>query len=447
MTENRCEMRLTLPANATLQAIVQVLNQVEIDDYYVYERPPCWYLGLGVRASLSIDEVGEQIHIVSAAGKHHCRMETRETPAQVARRFLTEHAQHAARVFGEAGFHYALRTRRQSFAPGRWPILTLTVPQDEIIFDGDSVTVIADERVRCCQLCDWLQSAIFVVAREERPDPALDYMACPCEPDNEYCQRVAQALQEIAAERYTKVILSRALTLPKAIDMTATLFSGRQANTPKRTFLLRRGAREAVGFSPELVMAVEQGHVVSEPLAGTRLRQENASDNETGAGLLSDAKEVIEHVITLRAALDELHTVCQSDSVVINDLMSIRMRGRVCHLGSRVSGQLKPNKDAWDAFDVLFPGITASGVPKDSALAAISRLETTPRELYSGAILWLEGQTRFEAALVLRSAFQDEERQWIQAGAGIIAQSTPEREMIETREKLSSIAPYLRWNA
>lgn len=90
---------------------------------------------------------------------------------------------------------------------------------------------------------------------------------------------------------------------------------------------------------------------------------------------------------------------------------------------------------------MLFPSITASGIPKNAALNAIMQIEKTPRELYSGAILLLDDM-RFDAALVLRSVFQDSQRCWIQAG-GIIAQSTPERELTETREKLASIAPYL----
>ncbi len=123
--------------------------------------------------------------------------------------------------------------------------------------------------------------------------------------------------------------------------------------------------------------------------------------------------------------------------------MSIKHRGSVQHLGSRVTGRLSQEADAWSAFDVLFPSITASGIPKDSALQAISRLETRPRELYSGAILLLDGKDFFEATLCLRTVFQDPTKQWIQAGAGIISQSNPERELTETGEKLASIAPYI----
>ncbi|KXG52665.1 ADC synthase [Penicillium griseofulvum] len=95
----------------------------------------------------------------------------------------------------------------------------------------------------------------------------------------------------------------------------------------------------------------------------------------------------------------------------------------------------------WDAFDVVFPSITASGIPKLAALKAIQRLDQ-PRELYSGAVIMIE-DLEFEAALVLRTVFQDQNRAWIQAGAGVISQSNPERELMETHEKLASIAPFV----
>lgn len=144
--------------------------------------------------------------------------------------------------------------------------------------------------------------------------------------------------------------------------------------------------------------------------------------------------------------------------------MCIQERGPVQHLASTVSGSLSSfhGTDSWAALDVLFPSITASGIPKATALQAIQRLEDRPRELYSGAIILLDG-SNIEATLCLRTVFQDKDRQvspcilvtyllyvyeanwlkWLQAGAGIIAPSQPERELVETKEKLASIAPYI----
>jgi hypothetical protein len=132
--------------------------------------------------------------------------------------------------------------------------------------------------------------------------------------------------------------------------------------------------------------------------------------------------------------------------VTIRDFMSVRERGSVQHLGSKLISELEGDADCWSAFNTIFPSITATGIPKNAALEAVERLESRPRELYSGAVLKLGKEnwgSSFEAALVLRSVFQDKNRSWIQAGAGIIEQSNPEREMTETMEKLASIAPYL----
>jgi salicylate synthetase len=103
-----------------------------------------------------------------------------------------------------------------------------------------------------------------------------------------------------------------------------------------------------------------------------------------------------------------------------------------------------PKADAWTALNVLFPSITASGIPKDLALKAIDRLETRPRELYSGSVLLIDPKENFfEATLCLRIVLQDSTNSWIQAGAGIIEQSDPDREFTETNGKLASVAPYI----
>ena len=107
-------------------------------------------------------------------------------------------------------------------------------------------------------------------------------------------------------------------------------------------------------------------------------------------------------------------------------------------------GQLSAKADAWSALNVLFPSITATGIPKNTAMKAIERLETRPRELYSGAVMLIDGkEDLFEATLCLRTVFQDTDKTWIQAGAGIISKSNPERELTETAEKLASVAPYV----
>lgn len=113
------------------------------------------------------------------------------------------------------------------------------------------------------------------------------------------------------------------------------------------------------------------------------------------------------------------------------------------HLGSRLRGKLKQEFNSWHALCKLFPAVTASGIPKKEAIDAIGRIEKDSRELYSGSVLISDKDGYLDAALVLRSIFQDENNTWIRVGAGIVEMSNPEREFMETQEKVRSVASSL----
>jgi salicylate synthetase len=125
------------------------------------------------------------------------------------------------------------------------------------------------------------------------------------------------------------------------------------------------------------------------------------------------------------------------------DFMTVRERGSVQHLGSTVGGQLLRSMDRMDALEALFPAVTASGIPKAESVDAILRLDEGPRGLYSGAVVTFSADGGMDAALTLRSAYESDGRTWLRAGAGIIADSTPDREFEETCEKLTTLAPHL----
>ena len=122
--------------------------------------------------------------------------------------------------------------------------------------------------------------------------------------------------------------------------------------------------------------------------------------------------------------------------------MLVSRRGAVQHLASRLKGRLLKSCNPWHAFNALFPAVTASGVPKRESVDAIGRFESGPRGLYAGCVMICDDTGMLDAALVLRSFYQRGERTWLQAGAGIMNMSRPEREE-ETREKLSSFVRYL----
>lgn len=145
----------------------------------------------------------------------------------------------------------------------------------------------------------------------------------------------------------------------------------------------------------------------------------------------------------MKLAEEEMEQVCVSGSVVVTEFMSVMDRGTVQHLGSRLRGKLREEYNSWHEFCKLFPAVTASGIPKKEAIEAIGRIEKDSRNLYSGSVLTYDYNGTLDAALVLRSIFQNSEETWVRVGAGIVEMSNPERELAETQEKISSVARQL----
>ncbi|CAI7588080.1 unnamed protein product [Penicillium glandicola] len=423
MSLNRTSINFTIRGDA-LERVAAVLAKYGQDDYYAYEREGDWFVGLGNQSTLLIDSKGENMSIITGS-KRTSRLIVGSSVSDLAREFVDKNLKPGGKIFGQAGFNYAAHIRGQEFKPGQWPLLSLLVPSIELTFRREEITVAGFDNDRVRELHDFIRN---YPANFDRIRLETTARINTQENSEEYISRVEKALLEISNGHYVKVIPSRAVNIQDKVDMPATLLLGRRANNPARSFCLNHTGFQATGFSPELVISCQGSKDEVE-----RLRRE----------LLNDPKEIVEHVISVKEAIEELGQLCIPYSVTIDDFMSVRARGSVQHLGSRVAGILSPDKDMWDAFEILFPSITASGIPKHTAIQAIQRLEHQTRELYSGAVFMIEDLNSFEAALVLRSVFQDTTRQWIQAGAGVILQSNPQRELRETCEKLASIAPFV----
>ncbi|MEV4641125.1 salicylate synthase [Actinoplanes sp. NPDC049548] len=345
-----------------------------------------------------------------------------------------------ARAYGWAGFGLShLLHGDPAAADG--PLLHLVVPSREVRVSADAVEVRTDDAADLVMLTSAVEAASRAVAAPATPVPPPS-----AEHDAEFYRKaVACAVDEIEDGRYRKVILSRLVPVEGDVDLFATYEAGRRANTPARSYVLELGGVRCAGFSPETVVEVTAaGQVSTQPLAGTRARHgDPVRDGALRADLEADPKEVFEHAISVKLALDELTAVAAPGSLTVDDFMDVKERGSVQHLASRFSATLRNGLNAWHALAVLFPAITASGVPKAAACEAIDRLENAPRGLYSGAVLTVGADGSMDAALVLRSVFQQGDRTWLRAGAGIVPQSTPERELEETAEKLRSVSRYL----
>ncbi|WP_280435244.1 salicylate synthase [Nocardia carnea] len=261
--------------------------------------------------------------------------------------------------------------------------------------------------------------------------------------DTAYLLRVQDALDRIRHGEFDKVIMSRRVDVPFAVDMPATYAAVRRMNTPARSFLLDLGGWQAAGVSPETVLEADGGGLATtQPLAGTRARTGDAErDRELRDDLLSDPKEIYEHATSVRLAYTELDSV--GSPTRVSEFLTVKERGSVQHLASRVETLLPDGRTSWDALAAVYPAITASGIPKAPACAAIDDLEPGTRGLYSGAVVRADSTGFLDAALVLRAVYQRAGRSWLRAGAGVVTGSTPAREYEETCEKLACIAPYL----
>ncbi|MDE2591566.1 MAG: chorismate-binding protein [Actinomycetales bacterium] len=199
------------------------------------------------------------------------------------------------------------------------------------------------------------------------------------------------------------------------------------------------GAYAVVGASPESLVQVKQGHVVTHPIAGSRPRGSNLDqDDELTQSLVADAKERAEHLMLVDLARNDLLKVCQSDSVAVTEFMQVHKYSHIMHLVSTVEGELRADQSAIDAFTATFPAGTLSGAPKPRALEIIDQLETSNRGIYGGVVGYFDFAGNADLAISIRTAYLRDGVAHIQAGAGIVLDSVPESEYEETISKASA---------
>jgi salicylate synthetase len=261
----------------------------------------------------------------------------------------------------------------------------------------------------------------------------------------DYEERVSELINAINQGELHKAIISRSVQLPGAMDIFATYALSAKQNTAARSYCMRLGDVRTVGFSPEILMAVDaNGFVMTNPLAATRRRGESVEEDQKFYNeLFSDAKEVKEHALSIWLAQSEIDSISVEGTTRIFDFMQVKKYRTVQHLSSRAGGQLKPGYTLWDGLKALFPGITVSGIDKASALAWIDRLEDRPRGVYAGGLGWIDSNGAADIAITLRSIFQYGEQIVFQAGAGIVAESKPKYEYMETVNKMKTMLSYL----
>lgn len=313
------------------------------------------------------------------------------------------------------------------------PLLYFLVPETELRITAEGVNVKSSGSLE--QICRLL--SIDSKLPEYSPiSIAEDVTDC-----ENYSQRIEQLREAIRQDKLHKAIISRSKKLSGNLDVLGTYAVGAKANNSARSYCLNIGDVRAVGFSPEILMQTDgNGYVITNPLAATRPRgQSNDEDLRLHNELFTDAKEVKEHALSIWLAQHELNSFCLPETVRVFNFMEVKKYRCVQHLSSRAGGQLMPEKTLWDALRVLFPGITVSGINKQQALAWIDRLEDEPRGIYAGGIGWVDSNGASDLAIAIRSVYQYGEEIYLNAGAGIVAESVSHNEYIESVNKMNTM--------
>jgi anthranilate synthase component 1 len=256
---------------------------------------------------------------------------------------------------------------------------------------------------------------------------------------------VARAKEHIGAGDIFQVVLSRQHTMACGADPFDVYRALRMVNPSPYMYFLKDGDSAIAGASPEMLARVENGRVETRPLAGTRPRSTDPEmDQRLEDALRTDAKERAEHLMLVDLGRNDLGRVCRFGSVTVPELMAVERYSHVMHLVSSVMGDLAPGKDALDALVATFPAGTLSGAPKIRAMELIDALEPVPRGLYGGTLGYLDLRGNLDFCIAIRTLVMEAGRVTLQAGAGIVADSDPRAELLETEAKAGAMREAIR---
>ncbi|TFV50269.1 anthranilate synthase component I [Blastococcus sp. TF02A-35] len=255
---------------------------------------------------------------------------------------------------------------------------------------------------------------------------------------------VERVREHIRAGDAFQVVLSQRFELATDVDALDLYRVLRATNPSPYMYLLRFAGRETpfdvVGSSPEALVTVTGSSAVVHPPAGTRPRGATPEEDvRLAEGLLADPKERAEHVMLVDLARNDLGRVCVPGSVEVPDFMRVEHYSHVMHLVSTVAGEVSAGCDALDVFDATFPAGTVSGAPKPSAMTIIETLEPTRRALYAGTVGYVDASGDLDMAIAIRTAVLHQGRAYVQAGAGVVADSDAATEEAETRHKARAV--------
>jgi anthranilate synthase component I len=391
----------------------------------------------------------------------------REAPLQALRALIAESRialpdalpPMAAGVFGYLGYDL-VRLMEDLAPPGRDPIgipdVILIRPTLVIAFDAvkDTITIVTPVRPqagvnaaaararaveRLSAVVDALDRPLDKSASHADAGP-LDVAPRSNTSAEEFKHMVLRAKEYIAAGDIFQVVLSQRFEAPFALPPFALYRALRRVNPSPYLFFLDFGAFAVAGSSPEILVKVSDGTVTVRPIAGTRPRGATPhEDKALEAALLADPKERAEHLMLLDLGRNDVGRVAEIGTVAVTDQFFIERFSHVMHIVSNVEGKLRKDRDPLDALAAGFPAGTVSGAPKVRAMQIIDELEKEKRSLYAGCVGYFSAGAEMDTCIVLRTALIKDGTMYVQAGAGIVADSDPDYEQQECIAKAKAL--------
>ena len=252
----------------------------------------------------------------------------------------------------------------------------------------------------------------------------------------QFCRMVEQAKDHIREGDIFQIVLSNCLSAPFEGSLLDTYRVLRTINPSPYMFYFSGTDVEVAGASPETLVKLENGVLHTFPLAGTRPRGKTPEeDRAMEEELLSDEKELAEHNMLVDLGRNDLGKVSRFGTVQVEKFHTVERFSHVMHIGSTVRGELRADKDALDAIEAVLPAGTLSGAPKLRACQLIAELENNKRGIYGGAIGYIDFTGNMDTCIAIRIAYQKNGRVFVRSGAGIVADSVPEKEFEECLNK------------
>lgn len=321
-----------------------------------------------------------------------------------------------------------------SALPDSFPLAALARVPAAVLVNraGGQTWLVAEQAEQLEQLAEHVSAAPALSPR------AVSLAALEEDPPEWYTEAVRRIKRYIVEGDVFQVNISRGWRAKLAENLSAAeLFAAlRRANPAPFSALADFGRAQIVSSSPERLVRVRDGWVETRPIAGTHPRSpEAAEDAALRQRLISSVKERAEHVMLIDLERNDLGRICQPGTVEVNELMAVASYAYVHHIESNVRGRVRPEITPLDVLRAVFPGGTITGCPKVRTMQIIRELENSPRRAYTGSLGYLNRDGTMDLNILIRTFMQEGQQLRFRAGGGIVADSDPERELMETRHK------------